>query len=96
MTGVRRTCFDHELELLGMRPIVKVERREEIQRVKWRKFIRTVDVNLQQYSLSDSERTESDEVVALMRCCAAHVGNSSPKFRDIFKGEAVQEEQFDP
>jgi hypothetical protein len=57
--------FDHELELLGMRPIVKMERREEMQRVTGRKFIRRVDVNLQHYSLSDSERTESDEVFAL-------------------------------
>ena len=64
MIGVR-PCFSHELELLRMRPIVKTERGEEIQRVTGRKFIRRVDVNLQHYSLSHSERTESDEVFAL-------------------------------
>jgi len=91
-----RTCFDHELELLGVRPVLKVERGEEIKRVTGRKFIRRVDVNLQHYSLSDSERTESVEVFALMGCCAACDGNSLPKFRDIFKGQAEQEKQFDP
>ena len=79
-----------------MRPIVKVERGEEIKRVMGRKFIRRVDVNLQHYSLSDSERTESDEDFALMGCCVAYVGNSLPTFRDIFKGQAVQEEKSDP
>jgi hypothetical protein len=91
-----RTCFDHELALLGMRPIVKVEREEEIQRVTGRKFIRRVDVKLQHYFLSDSERTESDEVSALRGCCAAYVGNSLPKFRDTFKDQAKQKEQFGP
>jgi hypothetical protein len=42
-----KTCFDHELELLGMRSIVKMERGEEMQCVTGRKFIRRVDVNLQ-------------------------------------------------
>jgi len=81
-----RTCFDHELELLGIRPIAKMERGEDIQRVTGHKFIRRVDVYLQHYFLSDSERTESDEVFALMGCCAPSVGSSLPKFRDIFKG----------
>jgi hypothetical protein len=79
-----------------MRPIVKVERGEEIQSVTERKFIRRVDVTLQHHSLSDSERIESDEVFDLMGCCAPYVGNSLATFRDIFKGQAVQEEQFDP
>lgn len=91
MDGLR-TCFDHELELLGMRPILKVKRGEEIKRFTGRKFIRRVDVNLQHYSLSDSERTESDEVFALMGFCAACDSNSLLKFRDIFKGQAEQEE----
>jgi hypothetical protein len=95
VVGVR-TCFDHEFGLLGMRPIVKLERGEEIQRVTGRKFIRRVNVKLQHYSLSDSERTGSDEVFALMGCCAAYVGNSLPTFRYTFKGQAKQEEQFDP
>jgi hypothetical protein len=79
-----------------MRPIVKVERGEEIKRVTGSKFILRVDVNLQHYSLSDFERTESDEVFAFMDCCAAYVGNSLTTFRDIFKGQAVQEEQYNP
>jgi hypothetical protein len=91
-----RTYFDHELELLGMRSIVKVERGEEIECVTGRKFLRRVDVNSQHYSLSDSERIESDQVFDLMGCWATYVGSSLPTFRDFFKGQAFQEEVFDP
>lgn len=83
-----RTCLDHELGLLGVRPIVKMERGEGFTGSK---FFRRIDVNLQRCSLPDSERIDSDEAFALMGCCAAYVGRYLPTFWDIFKGQAVQQ-----